>query len=188
MIVQTHRVLGEYLYEVTTRDVAKMGLLQRNRFVYGNVMPDIVTSYRKMSHYYESNKEYVFAMIRQLISYPLSRTEFSKKAGIVMHFLTDYTCIFHACGYLNKNESLASHMRYEASFHFYATSKLKQYPHVKLIIFHNVQEIEAHVEKLTQTLNVTNYVKSMEIDFYHMLQLTLSALHFILKERKKLNL
>ncbi|HAX73973.1 MAG TPA: hypothetical protein DCY20_10660 [Firmicutes bacterium] len=186
MIVQTHRLIGEYLYDVMQKDRSLSIKLSRRRFVYGNVLPDIVSDYKKYSHYYHKNHNYVFGLLKKLVTEPYSDDKFSEDLGILMHFFADYTCVYHACEYLSQEVSISSHIKYEAKFHFYAMRELKSKPLPKALLpFNSLDDIEYYVDKLTKRHNVAPYIVSVADDFRDLLELTTSTLYYILREREK---
>ena len=109
MIANTHRVVGQFLYQQLSP--SNQRLVQKQRFVYGNVKPDISKKYLQMSHYHRDNEEIIFKMLNDLLTTQASIREFSENLGVLIHFFCDYTCIYHANDYLYENHSIAKHLK-----------------------------------------------------------------------------
>ena len=55
MIANTHRMVGEFLYQQLSP--SNQAFIHKRRFVYGNIKPDIHQKYLRMSHYHRDNEE-----------------------------------------------------------------------------------------------------------------------------------
>ena len=91
MIANTHRMVGEFLYQQLSP--SNQAFIHKRRFVYGNIKPDIHQKYLRMSHYHRDNEEIIFDMLHRLLNSKASIPEFSENLGILIHFFCDYTCI-----------------------------------------------------------------------------------------------
>ena len=58
MIANTHRMVGEFLYQQLSP--SNQAFIHKRRFVYGNIKPDIHQKYLRMSHYHRDNEEIIF--------------------------------------------------------------------------------------------------------------------------------
>ena len=180
MIANTHRVVGEFLYQQLSP--SNQRFIQRQRFVYGNVKPDISKKYLQMSHYHRDNEEIIFTMLNDLLKSQASIREFSENLGVLIHFFCDYTCIYHANDYLYENHSIAKHLKYELMLHRYAVKKLETLKKVETIPFESVDEIKKYVYQLTNRLNQIPLTRSVSEDFEEMMVLSLSVLQYIINQ------
>lgn len=180
MIANTHRVVGQFLYQQLSP--SNQRLVQKQRFVYGNVKPDISKKYLQMSHYHRDNEEIIFKMLNDLLTTQASIREFSENLGVLIHFFCDYTCIYHANDYLYENHSIAKHLRYELMLHRYAVKKLEKLKTVETIPFESVDEIQKYVSQLTNRLNQVPLTRSVSEDFEEMMVLSLSVMQYIINQ------
>ncbi len=180
MIANTHRVVGEFLYQQLSP--SNQRLIQRQRFVYGNIKPDISKKYLQMSHYHRDNEEIIFKMLNDLLTTQASIREFSENLGVLIHFFCDYTCIYHANDYLYENHSIAKHLRYELMLHRYTVKKLEKLKTVETIPFESVDEIQKYVSQLTNRLNQVPLTRSVSEDFEEMMVLSLSVMQYIINQ------
>lgn len=180
MIANTHRVVGQFLYQQLSP--SNQRLVQKQRFVYGNVKPDISKKYLQMSHYHRDNEEIIFKMLNDLLTSQASIREFSESLGVLIHFFCDYTCIYHANDYLYENHSIAKHLRYELMLHRYTVKKLEKLKTVETIPFESVDEIQKYVSQLTNRLNQVPLTRSVSEDFEEMMVLSLSVMQYIINQ------
>lgn len=180
MIANTHRVVGQFLYQQLSP--SNQRLVQKQRFVYGNVKPDISKKYLQMSHYHRDNEEIIFKMLNDLLTTQASIREFSESLGVLIHFFCDYTCIYHANDYLYENHSIAKHLRYELMLHRYTVKKLEKLKTVETIPFESVDEIQKYVSQLTNRLNQVPLTRSVSEDFEEMMVLSLSVMQYIINQ------
>lgn len=180
MIVNTHRLVGEFLYNQLSPSYQEF--IHKRRFVYGNVKPDIVKEYRQMSHYHRDNAELIFKMLDRLLTEETTIEQFSENLGILIHFFCDYTCIYHANDHLYENHSILKHMKYEVMLHRYAAKKFLTLETVRMIPFKSVDEIKDYVCDLTSRLNQVPLTRSVAQDFDDMMLLSVSVLQYILNQ------
>ena len=180
MIANTHRVVGQFLYQQLSP--SNQRLVQKQRFVYGNVKPDISKKYLQMSHYHRDNEDIIFKMLNDLLTTQASIREFSENLGVLIHFFCDYTCIYHANDYLYENHSIAKHLRYELMLHRYTVKKLEKLKTIETIPFESVDEIQKYVSQLTNRLNQVPLTRSVSEDFEEMMVLSLSVMQYIINQ------
>lgn len=180
MIVNTHRLVGEFLYNQLSPSYQEF--INKRRFVYGNVKPDIVKEYRQMSHYHRDNAQLIFKMLDRLLTEETTIEQFSENLGILIHFFCDYTCIYHANDHLYENHSILKHMKYEVILHRYAAKKFLTLETVRMIPFKSVDEIKDYVCDLTSRLNQVPLTRSVAQDFDDMMLLSVSVLQYIMNQ------
>lgn len=186
MIAHTHRLVGEFLYNQLSEEL--QALLHRQSFIYGNVKPDIIKEYRKMSHYYRDNRDKIFSMLQELFEQKHSIESFSEKVGILIHFFCDYTCVYHANDYLHEAHSIRHHIQYEMKLHLYTIRQLRNSHKVTIIPFDSIDDIYDYVKQLTIEINEQPSRVSVEFDFNQMIILSLSLILYILNHINTENL
>lgn len=182
MMANTHRLVGGFLYNQLSP--AHQELINRRRFIYGNMKPDLNQKYLKMSHYYRDNEKIIFEMLDELLKSKATISEFSENLGILIHFFCDYTCIYHANDYLYKNHSIGKHLHYELKLHQYAEKKFPTLNVVKIVPFQSVDEIREYVFNLTNRLNQVPLTRSVSEDFEDMVTLSVSVVNYIINQYK----
>ena len=182
MIIPTHRLLGRFLYKYVNTQTSYGYLLNSSQFVYGNMKPDIVNKYRTISHYYCHNRDFVYTLIDDLCQTPYPRAILSDRLGILMHFLADYTCVFHSITTLNSNE-IQIHMKYETMLHLKTAQRLKQSETLKPYVFASRIAIKEYVAKMISDIEESQQHLNIERDIYNMTKLTLSVCLYILRRQ-----
>ena len=117
MLINTHMILANSFLE--TANSKKIYLVNKNRFIWGNLKPDCVSKYKLMKHYYDESTEMIIDKINYLASFSTSdilldygKSKFSEELGVVCHFLCDYFCLPHYQRWEFKN-SMKKHVTYE---------------------------------------------------------------------------
>ncbi len=186
MIILTHRALGQFLYDYFKAHTSDAHLLNRTRFVNGNMLPDLAIRYRTMSHYYYHNQDFVYQLFEDLCTKTYTRAEFSQQLGILLHFLTDYTCVFHSSSTL-KSKEIQKHMKYETQLHFKATKLLPTYQNLKPVHFDSLTDVKSYIQAYVNKMDEADQPLDTARDIYHMTQLTLSVGLYILKKQAALH-
>ena len=179
MIVQTHRLIGKFLYTNLPQELKSK--LNYTAFVWGNVKPDVLRKYKKVSHYYPENEAYVLAIFDKLTTENLPKREFSDLLGVLIHFLCDYTCIYHNNMKINSEHSMRKHMQYEINLHFYTLANIHKTKSLKLPKFQNKVAIVTHIHKIIDQANQDETTPNTATDFHEMMTLSASVLNYILK-------
>lgn len=179
VIVNTHRLVGEYLYnQLTPKEKL---LIHKTSFIYGNMKPDLHPKYLRMSHYYRDNEQTIFKMLDELLANSMSSKKFPEMLGIITHFFCDYACIYHANDYLHKHHSTLQHIIYEINLHRYARKKINHLNQVRIIPFQNIEEIREYVLHLTSQLNHPSLLGDVVQDFDEMIILSSSLVAYVMK-------
>lgn len=117
MMMNTHMMIADYILDNLRED--RSHLINRKRFIWGNIKPDCASRYKFKKHYYTESIDMIVDMIDRLSS--LSITEinnessigkFSGELGVICHFLTDYYCLPHFQRWEFKN-AIKPHILYE---------------------------------------------------------------------------
>ena len=64
MLVNTHILLAQHIYENLELDEKR--IINYNSFVYGNIKPDMVSTYKLKKHYMDESLEMVLKKIKNL--------------------------------------------------------------------------------------------------------------------------
>lgn len=117
MLVNTHILLAQHIYENLELDEKR--IINYNSFVYGNIKPDMVSTYKLKKHYMDESLEMVLKKIKNLstltendINKWISISKFSQEIGVICHFLCDFFCIPHSERWEFKH-SMNKHVKYE---------------------------------------------------------------------------
>jgi len=181
MIIPTHRLVGKYVYMGLKEEEKKK--LDYGRFVWGNVKPDVLPEYKRISHYYPANEAYVFERLDYILNPELSQAEFSDLLGVLVHFLCDYTCIYHNNMTINERDSMRQHMQYEFLLHLYAQVKIRKY-RAECIEFACMEDVKYHVWKVIKRANLEGMIPDVKDDFVAMMVMSTSIVSFLLKTRQ----
>ena len=115
MFILTHAAMGAALYRYT---LSETGLdVDRRRFVFGNVLPDVHPKWLALSHRFEEvsgQMDGLYLEIRQLMMDGQSPSE---ALGVLCHFLSDAFCSYHMEESLWRGSRLA-HLLFEIRLHW----------------------------------------------------------------------
>lgn len=103
--------------------------LDKDKLLWGSIAPDYLPQYRLIRHYKDESINYVSKQIMKIIFAsrlidlsnldPVAVKIFSKKIGIISHYLADYVCLPHAKRW-TFNGTMRKHIRYESSLEDFA--------------------------------------------------------------------
>lgn len=93
MFIGTHKTIAENVY--LTLATEKNIKLNRNLFIAGNIFPDLHIDYIKEKHYKCYCYDKVKNAIIELSQTKMTLKEFSFRAGIICHYLSDFFCYPH---------------------------------------------------------------------------------------------
>lgn len=179
MIMHTHRMVARHLYLGLEREEQKQ-LIYRT-FVWSNVKPDLLPEYKRISHYYPANEDFVFNLLEKVCLEDLSPYEFTETLGILIHFLCDYACTYHANMAVNQANSMRQHMQYEFLLHGYTIRTLKK-TQIKYMPLKTIEEAKEYILSIIARVDLVGMIPDMRADFYAMLEISASILKFALKQ------
>ncbi len=114
MLVNTHMLIGQSVYENIQR-VLNINL-NKSKFIYGNVKPDIVYKLATMSHCMKDSLCFVLEEISNLlVPDEKDLDQFSIDLGVINHYLSDFFCSAHY--YPERFNSFIKHIDYEYNLH-----------------------------------------------------------------------
>lgn len=98
--------------------------IDRIRFIYGNIKPDLRPNLLNIPHYKDSAKEFVMGEIEKLASSQLQTSrkwskDLSERMGVITHYLSDFFCYAHSEHFQG---DLVRHLFYESHLWYYFQS------------------------------------------------------------------
>jgi len=109
MLTGTHIKLANYIHYIFKK---KYGIrLNKKHLIYGSIKPDFTKN--KVPHYIDKSIDYIDKEIEKIINDNNSENKkaFSRRLGMIMHYISDYFCRAHNTDYYRKN--LVAHLKYE---------------------------------------------------------------------------
>lgn len=113
MITNTHILFSKILYKNCLKDLNFK--LDRYKFMYGNIKPDIFCNYFKDDHTIKGSIQIVEQYSNKLINRKNNTGDFSIELGVICHYVCDYFCIYHTDEYAKNN--IFEHLAYERKLH-----------------------------------------------------------------------
>ena len=118
-MINNHKLMGENILKYS--NAGAISLINKNRFIWGNVKPDCVPQYKRIRHYFDESIDMVINKILYLSSltiydvhYGMSMAKFSEELGVICHFLCDYFCAPHYHRWeCTSTKIMKDHMLYE---------------------------------------------------------------------------
>lgn len=119
MLINNHKLMGENIIKYSNVD--GISLINKNRFIWGNIKPDCVPQYKSIRHYFDESIDMIINKILYLSSltindiyYGISMAKFSEELGVICHFLCDYFCVPHHYRWeCTSTKIMKDHMLYE---------------------------------------------------------------------------
>lgn len=115
--MNTHIIIANNI--LNQANGTKIYLINKKRFIWGNIKPDCASKYKLMKHYYDESIEMILDKIKLLSSlsvediyYDFGKNKFSEELGVICHFLCDFFCIPHNQRWEFKH-SMKKHVLYE---------------------------------------------------------------------------
>ncbi|MGG7178852.1 zinc dependent phospholipase C family protein [Clostridium paraputrificum] len=161
MLISTHKILATNILKHANGK--KLYLINKKRFIWGNIKPDCASKYKFKKHYYEESIDMIIDKINFLSSlsvrdiyFDYGKGKFSEELGVVCHFLCDYFCMPHNQRWEFKN-SMKKHVHYENKLARIAkTYKVIDYIDTKL----NMDEVREFIEKNRSKYEIEKSYKS----------------------------
>ena len=117
LLMNTHIIIANNI--LNQANGTKIYLINKKRFIWGNIKPDCASKYKLMKHYYDESIEMILDKIKLLSSlsvediyYDFGKNKFSEELGVICHFLCDFFCIPHNQRWEFKH-SMKKHVLYE---------------------------------------------------------------------------
>ena len=117
MLINTHIILANNI--LRQANGKKLYLINKKRFIWGNIKPDCASKYKFKKHYYDESITMILDKIKELASlsvadiyYSFGKKKFSEELGVVCHFLCDFFCVPHNQRWEFKH-SMKKHVIYE---------------------------------------------------------------------------
>jgi len=114
--MDTHKILANTIFIQVSKE--NRYLIDRKKFIWGNIKPDYVSKYKLKKHYYTESIdmvlykiEYLSSLSEEKIKLDYGIKRFSAELGVICHFLCDYFCLAH-----NKRWEFKSHFKKHVSY------------------------------------------------------------------------
>lgn len=170
MLMNTHTMLAkDFIYNM---DSNKKELINENHFIWGNIKPDCVSTYKFKKHYLDESLDMVVNKIQFLSSLSLEEiyknhyeNRFSQELGVVCHFLCDFFCVPHNKRWEFKSaNAMKEHVMYEKDL-----SKIAKEFKIRKDIERSInsQEIRSYIMDLQQEYEkVMEYNNDLDFAYY----------------------
>lgn len=150
MMAGTHLMIARHIYSNLNLDEKR--IVDYKSFLYGNIKPDLVSTYKLKKHYMDESFEMVSNKIKALSA--LSDNEinkwpavsrFSQELGVICHFLCDFFCVPHSERWEFKH-SMNKHVKYEKELASFAKTIKLPKERIKVFGYCNFETfiVEAH--------------------------------------------
>lgn len=127
IFAETHKIIASNLYD-NIFEIYDLKL-DKEKLLWGSIAPDILPHYRLIRHYKDESISFITKEIMKIIFAsrlyspnkhldPIAIKIFSRKIGIISHYLSDYVCLPHAKRWTFIG-SMKKHIRYESSLDEY---------------------------------------------------------------------
>lgn len=128
IFAETHKIIASNIHD-NIYEIYDLKL-DKDKLLWGSIAPDILPQYRLIRHYKDESITFIVKEIMKIIlgssflnsnKYldPIAIKIFSKKIGIISHYLSDYVCLPHANRWTFIG-SMRKHLKYESSLEDYA--------------------------------------------------------------------
>lgn len=130
IFADTHKIIASNIHE-NIYEIYDLKL-DKDKLLWGSIAPDVLPQYRLIRHYKDESISFIVKEIMKVIlgssflhsnKYldPIAIKIFSKKIGIISHYLSDYVCLPHANRWTFIG-SMRKHLKYESSLDDYVRS------------------------------------------------------------------
>ena len=130
IFADSHKIVATKVYD---NILNSHGLkLNKEKLLWGSICPDILPQFKLIRHYKEESLNYIAKEIMKIVfisrfidfnncSDPITMKIFSKKIGIISHYLSDYVCLPHAnrWTFTDGREVMVKHIKYESRLNHY---------------------------------------------------------------------
>ncbi len=187
-MINNHMLMGENLLKYSR--CRFIDIINKNRFIWGNVKPDCVLKYKRIRHYYDESIDMIIEKILFLssltleeIKYVITPAKFSEELGIVCHFLCDYFCAPHYYRWeCRSTKATKQHMLYE--------KRLAK--RTKVFIPQYLCETDLQIDKIREFIGVqqkyyngiVEYSNDLKYSYYVCESIINSIFNQIIKNRK----
>lgn len=170
LMINTHRIMGENILKYANSK--SIYLINKKRFIWGNIKPDCTPKYKVKKHYYIESIDMVVDKIIHLSSltledvyYDMKLGRFSEEMGVICHFLCDFFCAPHYYRWEFKStNAVKQHMMYEQRL-----AKLcKNFRPTKLINTNiNKENVKEFIESMQRQYDgIVNYENDLTFSYY----------------------
>ncbi len=128
ILPETHRRVVARAYEESIKHYQLP--INKEKLLWGSIAPDFLPKYKIKRHYREESKLFLVKLVISTIRYGKRHRvfetdklevidEFSRKLGLISHYLTDFVCLPHAERW-TFNGAMIKHVNYERELNTYS--------------------------------------------------------------------
>lgn len=189
-MINNHKLMGQNLLKYS--NCKSIEIINRNRFMWGNVKPDCVLKYKKMKHYYNESISIIIEKIFFLssltlndIKYVITPAKFSEELGVICHFLCDYFCAPHYYRWeCRSTKATKQHMLYEKRLAKKTKTFIPQYDYKNDL---EIEDIREFIEIALKEYNgVVDYSNDLRFSYYICESIINSIFNQINKNKKSM--
>lgn len=113
MLINTHLIIGKYCFNLCNEKYDLM--LNKRRFLYGCIEPDLHKRKNKINHTYTVSKQKMSEYKEAIENGDMTINEISFTLGRIAHYIADSFCKYHLEEYYGKD--MGKHFIYEIKLH-----------------------------------------------------------------------
>ena len=144
MLINTHLIIGEFCFNLCNEKYDLM--LNKRKFLYGCIEPDLHKRKNKIKHTYTVSKEKMKEYNDLIENGNMNTDEISFTLGRIAHYIADCFCKYHLEEYYGKD--MKDHSVYELLLHRTLKKALKEKDEIFNEILNNINESRDYLEEL----------------------------------------
>lgn len=178
----THTLFGRLLYKQLKDEYGIH--LDRESFLFGNILPDLCISFWTRPHFYENNAAFIKGKINKLLHEKQKSSNIGRRCsrdlGVLCHYYADFFCYTHNVHFQG---DIKDHLKYERDLYHYLYDNYTVQSRTRLTVD---ERDDADMNVIFSRFNrqLQDYlhsVPSYETDIYYSMQSCLEALTLIAK-------
>ena len=168
MLINTHILIGRYCYN---RCIEEFGLdIDKKRYLYGCIEPDLHRGKYKVSHTYTDSIERMNEYRNLVKDKEVQLEDTSFLLGKMSHYIADYFCKYHLEE--NFDKDMKEHFAYERVLH----------KRLKKLLKHNCDEcFEDVFDDLKKNVNYLDELEKMRLEYRALEDSHMKDLYFTIK-------
>ena len=161
LLMNTHKILAGNILEQVSEE--NRYLINRKKFIWGNIKPDYVSKYKLKKHYYNESIDMIINKIEFLSSLSYSeinntygKKKFSAELGVICHFLCDYFCLAH-----NKRWEFKSNFKRHVSYEKMLSKYAREFKFDNLVCdFLDIRDIRVFISENIKYYEECSHISS----------------------------
>lgn len=173
MLVNTHLLIGSYCYEICNESFGLM--LDKKRFLYGCIEPDLHKRKNKIQHTYSISRKRMQKYKTIIENEDINIEKMSFLLGKIAHYIADSFCKYHLEDYYGRD--MGKHFIYERELHKRLKDVLRNNDDILQTILDDLDYFPDYLNKLED--NREQYL-SLEENYLHDIYFTLKTTCYLL--------